>query len=75
MHAATDTERPSPDGIQTGDPIPVHRDTLVAELERRIRELDEHEEDEFGNFSRFDWLILLLGALVLPLLFVFWFAP
>jgi hypothetical protein len=45
------------------------------ELERRIHELHGHEEQEFGNFTRLDWLILLLGAVVVPILLVIRFAP
>ena len=58
-----------------GEPAAAHREALVAELEQRIRELDTHAEDEFGEFSRLDWLFLLLGAVVIPFLFVLWFAP
>jgi hypothetical protein len=75
MHPATEADRPSPGGIQTGSPTPVHRDTLVAELERRILELDDHDEPDFGGFNAVDWLILLLGAVVVPILFVILFAP
>lgn len=74
MSLAPDMDRASPDS-QPGEPIPVQRDTLVAELERRIRELDEHDEPDFGGFSGIDWLILLLGAVVVPILLVIRFAP
>jgi len=53
----------------------VHRDALVAELEQRLDELAGHDETELGGFSAIDWIILVLGALVVPLLFVIRFAP
>jgi hypothetical protein len=74
MSLAPDTDRASRDS-QPGDPVPVQRDALVAELERRILELDEHDEPDFGGFNAVDWLILVLGAVVVPILLVIRFAP
>ena len=46
----------------------------VAELERRIRELEGLDEAEFGRFTRVDWWICVLGAVVAPALALWWWA-
>jgi hypothetical protein len=75
MSLASDTQ-PPPRAVADDAERPATRaDALVDELERRIRELHEHEEHEFGNFTRLDWLILLLGAVIVPILLVIRFAP
>jgi hypothetical protein len=69
MSTAADTER------QSAADVHPHRDALVAELEQRIDELVGHDEAELGGFSTVDWIILVLGALVVPILLVIRFAP
>jgi hypothetical protein len=69
MNTAADTERQSPADVHA------HRDALVDELERRIHELAGHGEDDLGEFTPIDWVILVLGALVVPILLVIRFAP
>ncbi len=46
----------------------------VAELERRIRELERLDDASFGRFTRLDWWICVLGAVVAPLAALWWFA-
>lgn len=41
---------------------------LVEDLERRIEVLENLEEREFGSFTRLDYLILIVGAVLLPIL-------
>jgi len=41
---------------------------LVKDLERRIEILDNLEEAEFGSFTRIDYVILIIGALLVPVL-------
>ena len=41
---------------------------LVEDLEQRIETLDNMEDDDFGNFTRLDYVILAVGAVVLPIL-------
>ena len=50
------------------------REELVEELERRIDELESLDDDAFGGFTRLDWVICTIGALVIPFLVVLWFA-
>ena len=48
--------------------------TLVESLERRIDEIDSLDESSFGAFSSVDWILCVVGAVILPLLAVIWFA-
>jgi hypothetical protein len=49
------------------------RSFLVAELERRIEEFEGLDESAFGRFTALDWLLCVLGALILPHLALWWF--
>ncbi len=49
------------------------RPAIVADLERRIEELESLDESEFGEFTRVDWVLCILGALVLPYALYLWF--
>ena len=40
----------------------------VEELGERIRSLEAQPEDDFGRFTRWDWLCCILGGLLLPVL-------
>ena len=55
----------------TGDPEQRER---AAELRRRIEQLEGLDESAFGGFTGWDWLLCLLGGLVLPALAAWWFA-
>jgi hypothetical protein len=66
--SSTPAERQAEAGTSRGD-------ALVDELERRIHELAGHGEDDLGEFTPMDWVILVLGALVVPILLVIRFAP
>lgn len=41
---------------------------LVQDLERRIDVLENQEESEFGSFARADYVILTIGAVILPII-------
>ena len=43
---------------------------LRAELELRIAILESTDEAAFGKFTRFDWVLLLLFGVVLPVILV-----
>lgn len=75
MGLSADTEHPARTAVPDAGRPASRADALVDELEQRIRDLHERGEHEFGNFTRLDWLILLLGAVVVPVLFVIAFAP
>ena len=47
----------------------------VVELERRIRMLESEDERAFGRFTRLDWWLCFVGAVVLPILALIWFRP
>ena len=40
----------------------------VRELERRIEELEAHDEAAFGHFTAWDWTLCIVFALAFPLL-------
>jgi hypothetical protein len=41
---------------------------VVADLERRIEILENLDDAEFGSFKRFDYLILIIGAVLVPVI-------
>ena len=50
------------------------RERVVAELERRIELLEQVDDSTAGAFTRWDWLLCLLGAVIVPYLALWWFA-
>ena len=64
------TQRPLNDGSRGRE----QQEFLVAELERRIRELDRLPDSAFGRFTAWDWLLCLLFAVAVPHLILWWFA-
>ena len=46
----------------------------VAELERRIAELESLDEASFGHFTRWDWIACSVFAVGLPARALWWFA-
>jgi hypothetical protein len=54
------------------DPSRSSRDVELEELERRIETLESLDESEFGEFTRRDWVVCVLGALVIPALVLLW---
>jgi hypothetical protein len=63
---------PTPDHAH--DPNQSSRLDLVEELERRIVEIEALDDAEIGSFTRWDWMICLSGALIVPALALWWFA-
>ena len=41
---------------------------LIQDLEQRIDTLEELDDAEFGSFTRMDYVILVIGALIIPAL-------
>jgi hypothetical protein len=58
----------------TPESLDAKQSALVADLERRIEELENLDESAFGNFTTWDWLLCIFGALVIPYLALLWFA-
>ena len=50
------------------------RGALVEELERRIEESERLDEAAIGSFTGWDWLVCVIGSLVLPAIAMWWFA-
>jgi len=64
------TQRSPNDGSRGRD----EHELLVAELERRIRELEQLPDSAFGRFTAWDWLLCGLFAIAVPHLILWWFA-
>ena len=45
-----------------------HVKDLVLDLEKRIDRIENLGDEELGTFTRADWLILVLIAIVLPVI-------
>ena len=43
-------------------------DDLVLDLEKRIDTIQNMGDEELGTFSRLDWIILIVFALVIPVI-------
>jgi hypothetical protein len=44
----------------------------VAELQRRIELLEAGEHEEFGAFTRVDWIACIVGSIVIPIAVLLW---
>ena len=47
----------------------------IAELERRIHEMERHAEEAFGEFTALDWWLCILAGLALPILLLLLYWP
>ena len=43
-------------------------DPLVEDLERRIDTLENMDDADFGSFTRVDYVILTVGAVLVPII-------
>ena len=41
---------------------------LVQDLERRVEKLERTDDAEFGTFTRLDHVILIVGAVLIPVI-------
>ena len=48
------------------------REAQTDELRRRIETLEALDDSDLGEFTRRDWAICTLGALVIPALVMLW---
>jgi hypothetical protein len=46
----------------------------VEDLERRIEEIESIDSAQLGNFTNWDWIICVLGAVIVPVAALWWFA-
>ena len=59
---------PSPDIGRTP------RELVVEELEQRIETLEALDDSQLGSFTAVDWVICVVGAVVIPTLALWWLA-
>ena len=52
-----------------------NREQLVADLERRLDELEALDDSDVGSFTSLDWFFCITGSVVIPVIAVWWFAP
>ena len=50
------------------------RDLVVEELERRIETLEALDDSALGRFTSWDWVIVVMGSVVIPAVILWWFA-
>lgn len=65
-----------PKETSVSDPNPLAREAHLDQLEdlhQRIETLERLDESEFGEFTRTDWVICTVGALIIPSLVLLWF--
>ena len=51
------------------------RERLVADLERRIEELEALDDSDVGSFTNLDWFFCITGSVVIPVIALWRFAP
>jgi hypothetical protein len=51
------------------------RERLVADLERRVEELQSLDNSDIGNFTSLDWFFCIAASVVIPVIALWWFAP
>lgn len=59
----------------TEAPTTEYADPVHAELHRRIDALQAHHEDDFGTFHALDWVLIVAGCVLLPVLLYAAFLP
>ena len=52
-----------------------NRERLVADLERRIDELEALDDSDVGSFTTLDWFFCITGSVVIPVIALWRFAP
>jgi len=51
-----------------------NRELLVADLERRIEQLERLDDSDIGRFTALDWFFCITGSVVIPAIALWWFA-
>jgi hypothetical protein len=50
------------------------RELVVEELERRIETLEALDDSALGRFTVWDWVICVVGFVLIPAVLLWWFA-
>ena len=59
---------------ETSDTGKTVRELVVEDLEQRIESLEALDDSALGNFTTLDWVICVLGSVLIPALLLWWFA-
>ena len=50
------------------------RELVVEDLERRIEAMEALDDSELGRFTAWDWVICVVGSVLIPVVLLWWFA-
>ena len=50
------------------------RELVVEDLERRLEAMEALDDSDLGSFAGWDWVICVVGAVLIPALLLWWFA-
>ncbi len=50
------------------------QDDLVRDLEQRIEKIEALDHEDLGGFNRLDWMICIVGAVLVPALLIWWYS-
>ncbi|MDX1406226.1 MAG: hypothetical protein R3192_16935 [Woeseiaceae bacterium] len=59
---------PTPDTGET------HRELVVEDLERTIEAMEALDDSALGRFTVWDWVICVVGSVLIPAVLLWWFA-
>ncbi len=59
---------------QTSDTGKTPRELVVEDLEKRIESLEALDDSALGSFTALDWVICVVGSVLIPALLLWWFA-
>lgn len=62
--------RPSSPGEARQMPNQENSADVIADLERRIDTMQNMSDSELGTFHRFDWIVLIVFSIVIPVIVV-----
>ena len=47
---------------------------ITRDLEKRIETIEALGDAELGGFTKIDWMLCIVGAVVIPAILLWWFA-
>ncbi len=50
------------------------RELVVEDLEQRIESLEALDDSALGRFTTLDWVICVVGSVLIPAVLLWWFA-
>ena len=50
------------------------RELVVEDLERRLEAMEALDDSDLGSFTGWDWIVSVVGFVLIPALLLWWFA-